>query len=175
MTLQVAGTYQAKDVLLQKYLIKVKELAKDFKQFEVKHVPRDQNVKADILSKSASIKPGSNNRSLIQETLKYPSIGEQLPIFHIVTTPSWAALIIKYLKDGTLPSDIREAKKLVYEATNFALINSVLYKRGISQPLLKCLVPTQVKYVLEEVYEGSCSQYLGIRSFALKVLRAGYY
>lgn len=61
VTLQVTGTYRAKDVSLQKHLAKVKELAKDFMKFEVKHVPREQNVRADILSKLASIKLGSNN------------------------------------------------------------------------------------------------------------------
>ena len=83
VTSQVIGTYQAKDALLQRYLIKVKELVKEFSDIEFRHVPREENVKVDILSKLASTKPGGNNQSLIQETLKLPSITEPLPIFSV--------------------------------------------------------------------------------------------
>lgn len=71
---QVARTYQAKDLLLQKYLTKVKELMGKIDISEIQHVPWEENVRADILSKLASIKTGGNNKCLIQETLKTPSI-----------------------------------------------------------------------------------------------------
>lgn len=41
VTSLVVGTYQAKDISLQKYLAKVKELAKEFEQFAVRYVPRE--------------------------------------------------------------------------------------------------------------------------------------
>ena len=52
-------------MLLLKYLAKVEKLIEEFKQVEVKHGPREQNVRADILSKLASTKLGSSNKSLI--------------------------------------------------------------------------------------------------------------
>ena len=63
MMSQMNGTYQAKDILLQKYLVKVKDLMKSFDDTEVQHVPREENIRADILSKLASMKPGGNNQS----------------------------------------------------------------------------------------------------------------
>ena len=60
------------------------------------------------------------------------------------------------------------------EIGHFTLIDGQLYKRGLSQPLLKCLGLSQVKYVLEEVHEGSCGQHLGAKSLAMKILRDGY-
>ena len=65
VTSQVTGAYLAKDTLLQKYLAKVKELLKKFDSYEIRHVPREKNVRADILSKLASTKPTKSNKSLI--------------------------------------------------------------------------------------------------------------
>ena len=53
----------------------------------------------------------------------------------------WMTPIINYLKTGTLPTEEKEAKRLKREAQYYTIINNILYKRGISIPLLKC-VPT---------------------------------
>nr|KYP52463.1 Retrovirus-related Pol polyprotein from transposon 17.6 [Cajanus cajan] len=59
ITGQVAGTFQAKDPQLAKYLEKVKLLSDNFREFTLNHVPREQNSRADLLSKLASTKkPG---------------------------------------------------------------------------------------------------------------------
>ena len=63
VTSQINGTYQAKDTLLQKYLTKARELIEGFDDLEVQHVPREENVKADILSKLASSKPVGKTRA----------------------------------------------------------------------------------------------------------------
>ena len=62
---QVNGTYQAKDILLQKYLAKVKDLMMRLNTPEIWHVLREENIRADILYKLASTKPRGNNQSLI--------------------------------------------------------------------------------------------------------------
>ena len=97
MMSQVTGAYQAKDTLLQKYLTKGKDLIKKFDFYEVHHVPKEENVRADILSKLASTKPKGNNKSLIQETLKTPSTVETISALAIEESPSWMTPIIQYL------------------------------------------------------------------------------
>ncbi|XP_020228479.1 uncharacterized protein LOC109809548 [Cajanus cajan] len=77
ITGQVAGTFQAKDPQLAKYLEKVKLLSENFREFTLNHVPREQNSRADLLSKLASKKKPGATRSVIQETLAQPSINEQ--------------------------------------------------------------------------------------------------
>ena len=64
VTSQVSRMYQ-KDLLLQRYLARVKELMGIIDIFEIRHVPRVENVQADILSKLASIKTGGSNKNLI--------------------------------------------------------------------------------------------------------------
>ena len=175
MKSQVIGAYQAKDTLLQNYLAKVKHLMKKFDSYEVYHVLREENVRADILSKLASTKSGGNNKSLIQESLKTFSIAEAVPTLTIEEYPSLMTSIIQYLKNGTLPDDIVEAKRMANEASYYIIIGGQLYRRSLSQPLLKCLRTARISFILEEIHEGSCGLYLEGKALALNVLRAGYY
>ncbi|XP_068466339.1 uncharacterized protein [Phaseolus vulgaris] len=69
---QVTGEFQAKDLQMAAYLDYVQELRKSFASFEVVHVPREQNARADLLAKLASSGKGGRQRTVIQETLKIP-------------------------------------------------------------------------------------------------------
>ena len=83
--------------------------------------------------------------------------------------------IISYLKDGRLLGVKDEAKKLRVRAARYVLLDEVLYKRGFSQPYLRCLALDEANYVLREVHEGACGNHLGARSLIHKVICAGYY
>ncbi|XP_025661266.1 uncharacterized protein [Arachis hypogaea] len=171
VTAQVNGSYQARDSLLQKYLERVKELGKQFEEVTVQHVPRKRNTRADLLSKLASTKPGTGNRSLIQGITKEPAVALHLT----KTSPSWMDPITDFLKNGKLPRDGKEAKALRREAAKYTVIQDQLFKKGLSQPLLKCLHPDQTDYVLREVHEGCYGHHIGGKALARKLIRAGYY
>ncbi|XP_025703666.1 uncharacterized protein [Arachis hypogaea] len=137
VTSQVNGSYQAKDPLLQKYLEKVKSLSQKFEEVTVHHVPRERNTRADLLSKLASTKPGEGNRSLIQGMTREPAI-----TLHMTTLgSSWLDPITNFLEHDKLPSDEKDAAKLRREAAKYAVIQGQLFRKGLSQPLLKCLHP----------------------------------
>jgi len=72
ITGQVTGEFQAKDPQMAAYLEYVQELKGSFASFEVVHVPREQNARADLLAKLASSGKGGRQRTVIQETLKTP-------------------------------------------------------------------------------------------------------
>ena len=61
---------------------------------------------------------------------------------------------MSYLKDGILPDDKEEARKLRVRAAKFVLMDEVLYKRGFSQPYLRCLNLDKSFYVLRDIHEG---------------------
>ena len=88
---------------------------------------------------------------------------------------NWMTLIVVYLKDGRLPDDKNEARKLRIRAAKYVLINKVLYKRGFSQPYLRCLSPDESNYVLREVHEGACGNHSAARALVHKVICASYY
>ncbi|XP_057734220.1 uncharacterized protein LOC130949553 [Arachis stenosperma] len=167
VTSQVNGSYQAKDPSLQKYLEKVKSLSQKFEEVTVQHVPRERNTRADLLSKLASTKPGEGNRSLIQGITREPAIA--LPITTL--SSSWLDPITNFLEHGQIPGDEKDAAKLRREAAKYAVIQGQLFKKGLNQPLLKCLHPDQTDYVLREVHEGCCGHHIGGK--ALVITRFG--
>ena len=54
------------------YLEYVQLLKTSFTEFELVHVSREQNARADLLAKLASSGKGGKQRTVIQETLKVP-------------------------------------------------------------------------------------------------------
>ena len=55
------------------------------------------------------------------------------------------------------------------------MVVGMLYRRGHSLPLLRCVLPDEAKAILQEVHEGFCGDHTGGQSLALKVLRQEYY
>ena len=82
---------------------------------------------------------------------------------------------MSYLKDRRLPSNLDEAKKIKKQAARFTILNDELYKRGFSQPYLRCVEEEEAKYVLEEVHEGICGDHMGAKSLLRKIMKACYF
>ena len=64
-----------------------------------------------------------------------------------------------YIKDGQLPSNPSEAKKVKVRAIRFIVMNDELYKKGFPLPYLKCLNPKEATYVLWEIHESICENH----------------
>lgn len=62
---QVKGKFQAKEPQLARYLLKVKEMMGEFNECTMKYILREQNSRANLLSKLASTKTMKTNRSII--------------------------------------------------------------------------------------------------------------
>nr|KYP57086.1 Retrovirus-related Pol polyprotein from transposon 17.6 [Cajanus cajan] len=126
VTGQVAGTFQAKDPQLARYLEKVKIMSANFTKFSLNHVPREPNSRADLLSKLASTKKPGATRSVIQETLTQPSISEAHGnvLFIQEELDSWMGLYIAYLTRGELPEDKREASLVAMDEVHSGMRGS---------------------------------------------------
>nr|XP_025616631.1 uncharacterized protein LOC112708929 [Arachis hypogaea] len=173
---QINGSYQTRDPLLQQYHTKVNELKEGFESIIIRHVPREQTTRVDLLSKLASTKPGHGNRSLIQEVVRSPSVSTAINSHLTISSQgSWTYPILQYLLDGTLPPDLKEGKRIKREAAKYTIIAGQLYKRGFSQPLLKCVEPGDTEYILREIHEGCCGHHVGGKTLAQKIIRAGYF
>jgi hypothetical protein len=86
-----------------------------------------------------------------------------------------AAPITLYLQGYYHPSDVNEAKRLKHRSRDFVLVGGQLYKKGISQPMLKCVTETEGIQILREVHSGTCGSHSGPRAFAAKVICQGFY
>jgi hypothetical protein len=75
-------------------------------------------------------------------------------------------------KKWELPSDKSQSHKVRLHSARYTMIDDVLYRRGYSHPLLKCLSAPEARYILREIHEGVCGNHSGGRH---KVIRVGYY
>jgi len=145
---------------------------KEFETTEVTHVPREQNTRANILSKLASTQTANGNKTVIQEVLNKPSVQRQksqpLDVNAIIGMEYWRAPITRYILSGELPSDPSERTKLKRRACSFTLVEETLYKMGFITPLIKCLGPNETQEVLAAVNDSICGQHLGAKSLAKK-------
>ena len=168
---QVNGTYEAKEERMKKYLNKVRRLVKRFKEASFIQVPREENMKADTLAKEAS---ANDSMDKFDEIQYMPSI--DLPeVQQIEEEESWMTPIVAYLKDGRIPEGRDEDRKLRIRSARYIFIDNVLYKRGFSQPYLRCLAPDEANYVLREIHERAYGNHSGARVLVHKVVRASYY
>nr|GEV71871.1 reverse transcriptase domain-containing protein [Tanacetum cinerariifolium] len=113
---------------------------------------------------------------VLVEVLKDKSIKEK-EVATVVEEdgPTWMTPIVEYLKEGTLPSDKKEARKLRIKARQYELMEGILYRRSFLPPWLRCVGPLQTENVVREIHKGSCSMHAGPRSIVAKAIRLGYY
>ena len=83
--------------------------------------------------------------------------------------------IVTYIKSGNLLSNPTKARKVKIRSSRFTILNDELYKRGFSQPYLKCLNLEDVEYVLKEIHEGVCGNHSRPCSLVRQVVRVGYF
>ena len=156
---------------MKKYLNKVKRLVKKFKEASFLQVSKEENMKANALAKVASTDGSVDEYDEVQYM---PSI--DLPeVQQIEREENWMTPIMAYLKDGRLLEDRDKARNLRIKAARYVLIDKVLYKRGFSQPYLRCLALDESNYVLRKVHERAFENHSGVRALVHKIIHADYY
>ncbi|RDX97002.1 Gypsy retrotransposon integrase-like protein 1, partial [Mucuna pruriens] len=174
VTGQVNNEYQTRDPQLARYKEWAVKLAADFERFELMHVPRDQNERADLLAKLASTQRRGQLKSVIHENLEAPTIDRE-EVWGVEDKITWLTPLIQFLEDGRITENGEEARRMVKEAAKYTLVGQRLYRRGFAFPLLKCLDKEEAEYAMKEVHEGICGTHIGGQALASKIARAGYY
>jgi hypothetical protein len=59
---------------------------------------------------------------------------------------------------------------LKHRSHDFTTVDGQLYKKGISQPMLKCIAAVEGIEVLREVHRGTCGSHSRPRALAAKVM-----
>jgi ribonuclease HI len=182
---QVEKDYTAKDPALMQYLAAIRSLERQFKGFTLQHMDQAKNEEADALAKAAArgeALPSDVFYHVIgtlavrsPEGLQITNDSEGHHIVNLIMTEDWRAPITLFLQGYFHPTDINEAKRLKHQSWDFALIEDQLYKKGVSQPMLKCVTETEGVQILREVHSGTCGSHAGPRALAAKVIRQGFY
>ena len=108
---------------------------KKFKETDFIQISKEENVEANTVAKEASMNEPIDE---FDEVQYIPSI-DLLEVLQVQSEGNWMTSIISYLKDGSLLEGKDEARKLRVQLAKYVLLNEVLYKRGFSQPYLRCL------------------------------------
>jgi ribonuclease HI len=182
---QVEKEYSAEDLTLMQYLTAVRSLERQFKGFTLQHVDRARNEEADALAKAAArgeALPSDVFYLVIgtpavrsPEGLQVTNDTEGHRIINLIMTEDWRAPITLFLQGYYHPSDVNEAKRLKHRSRDFVLVEGQLYKKGVSQPMLKCVTETEGSQILREVHSGTCGSHSGPRALVAKVIRQGFY
>ncbi|GJT14331.1 reverse transcriptase domain-containing protein [Tanacetum coccineum] len=127
---QIKGTYAAKQPMIREYLQKTKEVLKGFDSYTIEHIRRNQNKKADALSKLASMTFEHLTKNVLVEVLSKRSI-EEKEILQVETKEEESRMtpIYEYLVSGLLPKDPKESRKIRVKAPQYKLIRGSLYRR----------------------------------------------
>jgi hypothetical protein len=167
------------------YLTAVRSLERQFKGFTLQHVDRTRNKEADALAKAAA-RGDTLPSDVFYHAIGTPAVrnpeGLQITndteghrIVNLNMTKDWQAPITLFQQGYYHPSDVNEAKRLKHRSRDFVLVGDQLYKKGISQPMLKCVTETEGLQILREVHSGTCGSHSGPRALAAKVIRQGFY
>ncbi|XP_014506412.1 uncharacterized protein LOC106766176 [Vigna radiata var. radiata] len=168
---QMNGDFQVREDHLLRYYHQAYSLVKDFEDVKIQHIPREQNARADLLSKLSTGKEKGQLTTIIRQVLLQPSV-ECLTIT-TDDTADWRAEIRELIRkqdsgESLCPADSKRVAR-------FMIIGNDLCRRGFSSPLLKCLAEDEAQYVMNELHLGVCGFHTGGRALKAKILRAGYY
>ncbi|GAV86945.1 RVT_3 domain-containing protein [Cephalotus follicularis] len=154
------GEYEAREDLMIKYLSHFQGMKSAFEVLRIVKVPRAENVRADQLSKLATVEELEKNQTVLIDYLDRPTIYEiDVMDIDVPREPNWMTPFINWLRNGILPEDPVEARKLVYRANRFQFRDGILYKRYFSFTWLRFLDPLEADYALREVHEGICGNH----------------
>ena len=87
----------------------------------------------------------------------------------------WRQAIIDSLSGRVNTEDEAIARRMEVRARNYTIIDGNLYKKGVVQPLLKCISQTEGRELMQEIHTGICGSHIGPRVLSAKALRQGFY
>ncbi|KAL0461390.1 UNVERIFIED_CONTAM: Ribonuclease HI [Sesamum latifolium] len=171
---QVSGEYEAKEESMVQYIQQIEELKIKFKRFQLQQIPREENVKADSLSKLASALEDCKTWRITVQHLPQPRIPLDIQLISS-NNNDWRTPIIGWINEGHLPENRWEATKIKTRAIRFLTQGGILYKKSFTHPLFRCLSQEKGLHLLQEIHDGCCGSHIGTWTLANKALRARYF
>ncbi|XP_060210683.1 uncharacterized protein LOC132637640 [Lycium barbarum] len=152
---QVLGKWTTKNVEILPYLHCVKELCKQFREIDFKHVPRIQNEFVDAFATLSSMIQHLDKNYI--DPIKVEIHDQQAYCFHVdeeLDGQPWYYDIKKLLETREYPKNATNKQKRTLRrmANHFFLNGEILYRRTLDLGLLRCVDATEATRLLEEVH-----------------------
>ncbi|XP_074323611.1 uncharacterized protein LOC141660520 [Apium graveolens] len=170
----ISGEFKTHNEKMARYLARTQDLLSKFPSWKMSNVDREENQWADSLAKLASSNLPTNLSPTYIDILETPSVDEE-SINQIQARFDWRQPFLEYIIDNKLPELKSEARTLMFKAMNYCVVGSELYRRALSEPLLRCLSPEDSLQAIVEIHKGICGEHLGGKTLALKVIRQGLF
>jgi hypothetical protein len=148
----------------------VRALERRFQGFTLKYIPRSENAEADALAKAAA-----NNLPIPEESPATETTSKAFQMVLLTECKDWRQAIIDALHNVFNLEDEANVSRMAARARNYTLIEGTLYKKGVVQPLLKCISQDEGRELLQEIHSGICSLHVGPRALSAKAMRQGFY
>ena len=155
------------------YCREIRKLEAKFYGLEFHHVPKDDNVAADALSKLGSkrsiVPPGVFVQALNSPTVKMeeepptkpdlvPAIGQQV----LTLDTDWRSPIIDFIKNNKSYPKGKEHEKLARRSSNYVIIGTELFRHSASSgTLCKCVAQDEGVQLLSDIHSGICGNHAG--------------
>ncbi|GJY31912.1 reverse transcriptase domain-containing protein [Tanacetum coccineum] len=134
-------------------------------KLEEEDIPRNQNQKADVLSKLASVAFNHLTKEVLVEVLNTKSVDvQEVNMIVEEEEDNWMIPIIKCLEEGVWPTEENEARTLRMKISQYVIEEGILFKKSYLSPMLRCVEPLQAIYIIREVHKGACGMHAGARS-----------
>ncbi|XP_074323033.1 uncharacterized protein LOC141659981 [Apium graveolens] len=163
MFYQINGGYQDKGPRIELYLKCAQRIIVRFNKVRLELISHGQNEGADELAKL-----GSHREATLLGVVPFDIQRKSSVLEHDVGSlnddlgPTWMTPILAYIKEGSLLDEKNEARRIKYKAARYVIYDRVLYRRGFSVPLLKCIDEDECNYILREVHKGICGNHSGV-------------
>jgi ribonuclease HI len=155
------------------YCAEIRKLEGHFEGIEFQHVPRNNNVAADVLSKLGSrralVPAGVFVQDLHKPSIKLldpdnpePSPNDQNPapprdVLMTEKEDDWRKPFIDFILDQFVPDDKAEKECITRRSANYIVIGSDLYRKATSTSILmKCILQSEGLQLLAEIQSGEC-------------------
>jgi hypothetical protein len=174
------------------YCAEIRKLEGHFEGIEFQHVPRSNNVTADVLSKLGSrqalVPAGVFVQDLRKLSIKLldPDNPETPPNDQTSVPPrdvlmsekedDWRKPFIDFILDQLVPDDKAERERITQRSTNYVVIGSDLYRKAASTGILmKCILRSEGLQLLAEIHNGECGCHAASTNLVGKAYRCGFY
>jgi ribonuclease HI len=160
--------------------------------FEFQHVPRNNNVTTDVLSKLGSRRTLVPAGVFVQD-LRKPSINLLDPdnpkppsndqnsapprdVLMSEKEDDWCKPFMDFILDKLVPDDKAERERITRRSANYVVIGSDLYRKVVSTGILmKCILRSEGLQLLAEIHSGECGCHAASTNLVSKAYRSGFY
>jgi hypothetical protein len=174
------------------YCAEIRKLEGHFERIEFQHVPRSNNVVANVLSKLGSrqalVPAGVFVQDLHRPSIKLldpdnpePPSNDQnsAPPRDVLMSKKeddWSKAFIDFILEELVPDDKTERERITRRSSNYVVIGSDLYRKVASTGILmKCILRSEGLQLLAEIHSGEYGSRAASTNLVGKAYRSGFY